>query len=682
MQFELEFKGLVRNVTSCRNFYILLNRLIQFLSVIFHNMLVRSTLFGLFVSLFLIFTNLAQAQAQPSSTTCPTIGVSYTINGTTPTAITNNATSTTVIVANGGSMQVSPLTANVPTANLRFLADWISNGNFADNGNPLPTSRPRAIVGVGYFNQIYSPYSLVNPALTGFTSQTMTPFIDTNGNWQYDADTECLGMPTVVIHVIESTTICPPISFSYTATGSSAVQISNTGLGSVTVPIGNGGYLLFSEGASNTQQTNLRFIERIRFSGPLNTDIGTITDSVLVFQTSANTSTNRYFNRIVGPFTLPNPNVAVTMSATVTPYVDLNNDGQFTPATECLGTPTQITYVISSTNSNCIPVTFSYTATGSAPAFVSNTNTSPAVMPMCSGSYMNVSGLTTNVPTGNLRFRDVVRFSGPIITEIGLLTAPQMTFDVSVTQYFNRVYGPYTLPNPAVSVTLSETFTPYIDLNGNQQYDPQTECAGALAVLIYEISNELRTVRSGSWNDPATWSCGRVPTVTEPVVVSHTVTVPTNYIAQAKQVGYTAGGRIVFQPNGQLLLWGTPCNPITADPLTLLTQHLWKIDELRGVTGNTADYYKRGGNTNTVNFDNNYEIKFNADGTGYNQVNGQNSPLSWSYTNPDRTSLTITFQGSTINWENIAVRNTVLQYTEYFVNGGANALGQIKRSPR
>jgi uncharacterized protein len=45
----------------------------------------------------------------------------------------------------------------------------------------------------------------------------------------------------------------------------------------------------------------------------------------------------------------------------------------------------------------------------------------------------------------------------------------------------------------------------------------------------------MQSVKTGPWNDPTTWSCGRVPVITDEVTISasHIVTIPPSYTAQA-----------------------------------------------------------------------------------------------------------------------------------------------------
>ena len=62
------------------------------------------------------------------------------------------------------------------------------------------------------------------------------------------------------------------------------------------------------------------------------------------------------------------------------------------------------------------------------------------------------------------------------------------------------------------------------------------------------------SVKDGNWNDSATWSCGRVLVLIDAVEVQHAVTLPEAYAGQAAQIGYGAGGRLLYQPGARIRL--------------------------------------------------------------------------------------------------------------------------------
>jgi hypothetical protein len=65
----------------------------------------------------------------------------------------------------------------------------------------------------------------------------------------------------------------------------------------------------------------------------------------------------------------------------------------------------------------------------------------------------------------------------------------------------------------------------------------------------------MSSIASGLWNDPSTWSCGRVPTILDDVIVRHTVLVSSNGFC--KNIAYLSGGKIDTL-NGGILKINTP----------------------------------------------------------------------------------------------------------------------------
>lgn len=51
-----------------------------------------------------------------------------------------------------------------------------------------------------------------------------------------------------------------------------------------------------------------------------------------------------------------------------------------------------------------------------------------------------------------------------------------------------------------------------------------------------DICNYNITLKSGVWNDPEIWYCGRVPLITDIVQLNHVVTVPQGYAAKAQRL--------------------------------------------------------------------------------------------------------------------------------------------------
>lgn len=64
----------------------------------------------------------------------------------------------------------------------------------------------------------------------------------------------------------------------------------------------------------------------------------------------------------------------------------------------------------------------------------------------------------------------------------------------------------------------------------------------------------LYTLRHGSWLDPGTWSCKRVPLPTDVVQIRHNVIFYSNEVGNALRVQFEPGGRVFYSANSRLRL--------------------------------------------------------------------------------------------------------------------------------
>lgn len=93
----------------------------------------------------------------------------------------------------------------------------------------------------------------------------------------------------------------------------------------------------------------------------------------------------------------------------------------------------------------------------------------------------------------------------------------------------------------------STTYTATCTMNG---------CTGpaSLPLSVIFSNSALMTIKVGNWNDPAVWSCNRVPTATDSVTLNHAVTVPANYLDNALRITYGTPGRLLYSAGGRLRL--------------------------------------------------------------------------------------------------------------------------------
>jgi hypothetical protein len=73
----------------------------------------------------------------------------------------------------------------------------------------------------------------------------------------------------------------------------------------------------------------------------------------------------------------------------------------------------------------------------------------------------------------------------------------------------------------------------------------------------------LYSLKTGNWNDITVWSCGRVPTNTDIITIkaNHFITIPATYIANAKNVVFEIGGKIIEAANTSKLCLSCPQIP-------------------------------------------------------------------------------------------------------------------------
>ncbi|GAB3999160.1 hypothetical protein GCM10028807_48590 [Spirosoma daeguense] len=62
------------------------------------------------------------------------------------------------------------------------------------------------------------------------------------------------------------------------------------------------------------------------------------------------------------------------------------------------------------------------------------------------------------------------------------------------------------------------------------------------------------TIKSGSWANPDTWSCNRIPVSGDVVRINHAVTVPVNYNAYARKLIYDTSVPILWENGARLLI--------------------------------------------------------------------------------------------------------------------------------
>ena len=92
-------------------------------------------------------------------------------------------------------------------------------------------------------------------------------------------------------------------------------------------------------------------------------------------------------------------------------------------------------------------------------------------------------------------------------------------------------------------------------LPGNATYGAgQVEDYGVMIRSATPPCTVFTSIKAGSWTDPTVWSCGRIPTDSDAVMISHALTVPASQLVRAQRVVFMAGGRVVYGAAGRLVL--------------------------------------------------------------------------------------------------------------------------------
>lgn len=92
-------------------------------------------------------------------------------------------------------------------------------------------------------------------------------------------------------------------------------------------------------------------------------------------------------------------------------------------------------------------------------------------------------------------------------------------------------------------------------LNSSTGYEWQvrSQCSGgsdfpitATFKTVDDCQLGTYTIRSGDWNDPTVWSCGRIPIATDRIQIKHTISIPRGLSATIASVRYDTDGKLIF----------------------------------------------------------------------------------------------------------------------------------------
>jgi len=116
-----------------------------------------------------------------------------------------------------------------------------------------------------------------------------------------------------------------------------------------------------------------------------------------------------------------------------------------------------------------------------------------------------------------------------------------------------------------------------------------------------------------------------------------------------------------------IILFQISCKKDAAAQTTTLTKDqilvakTWKVSKLHHVlSGKYSSYTSAGTNTTGLNYDV-MRFTFKADGTGTNiTVDGTSFPFTWQFSSPDKRSMSITLNGTTVTWEMLEIVDNYL----------------------
>lgn len=108
----------------------------------------------------------------------------------------------------------------------------------------------------------------------------------------------------------------------------------------------------------------------------------------------------------------------------------------------------------------------------------------------------------------------------------------------------------------------------------------------------------------------------------------------------------------------------------------------WQVQESRVIDGNNMFYYQRGGQENTINFDDD-QYMFNADKTGIYFYNGQQYKFNWKFLDAEKTKMEMTILYPVpliVNLENVSISASSFKYTRMQKVNGVNYVAVESRT--
>jgi hypothetical protein len=127
---------------------------------------------------------------------------------------------------------------------------------------------------------------------------------------------------------------------------------------------------------------------------------------------------------------------------------------------------------------------------------------------------------------------------------------------------------------------------------------------------------------------------------------------------------------------------------------SLLVSNTWQMQQINVVQNDgTVLFYKRGGQNNSWNYDDDY-LKFERNGTGIYNAGTQQYEITWQFDNSDKTELSYTIHNYSnggpqenssldIKLENVYLSESSFRYAELYTNeNGTQTICSVYREPK
>jgi len=222
-------------------------------------------------------------------------------------------------------------------------------------------------------------------------------------------------------------------------------------------------------------------------------------------------------------------------------------DYLFTVAPSC----SPVTASISGSLTICQGQSTTLTASGGTSYVWSTGATSATITASASGPYSvtaTVSGGCSGTATVSVTVNPLPQITVQPPTSLTICPASPLSVTLTAT-------GPsltYQWYRNSLASPISGQTSPVLSLTGltsaqsGAYFCVVTSSCGSLTSastnLTVTATNDYVSVKTGNWNDATLWTCGKVPTLADTVILRHTVALPASYTGSAKALSVETGG--------------------------------------------------------------------------------------------------------------------------------------------